>query len=112
MNAALASGIDLAELDPAVRPQDDLFRHVNGRWIERTQLPDDKARYGAFHVLHEQAGAAIKAIILESQSAEPGTDARKAGDLYASFMAEDEIEARGAAPLAPLLAEVDGIDTI
>jgi len=112
MNDVLTSGIDLAELDPAVRPQDDLFRHVNGRWIERTQLPDDKARYGSFHVLHEEAEAAIKAIIIESQKAEPGTDARKAGDLYASFMAEEAIEARGAEPLQPLLAEVDAVDTI
>jgi len=112
MNAPLASGIDLAELDPAVRPQDDLFRHVNGKWIDRTELPADKARYGAFHVLHEEAEAAIQAIIIESQGAEPGTDARKAGDLYASFMAEAEIEARGAAPLAPLLAQVDAVDSV
>src|SRR5699024_8459681 len=89
-----------------------LFRHVNGRWIDRTELPADKARYGSFHVLHEEAEAAIKAIIIESQSAEPGTDARKAGDLYASFMAEADIEARGAEPLIPLLAQVDAVDSI
>ena len=40
------SGIDLDELDPAVRPQDDLFRHVNGKWIDRTEIPADKARWG------------------------------------------------------------------
>lgn len=108
----LASGIDTAELDPAVRPQDDLFRHVNGKWIERTALPADKARYGSFHILHEEAEAAIRTIIEESQHAEPGTDARKAGDLYASFMDEDAIQARGAAPLVPLLAEIAAIDSI
>lgn len=112
MNDVLASGIDLTELDPAVRPQDDLFRHVNGRWIARTELPADKARYGAFHVLHEEAEEAIRAIIIESQSAAPGTDARKAGDLYASFMAEAAIEARGAEPLVPLLAQIDAVDSI
>jgi len=106
------SGIHLDELDPAIRPQDDLFRHVNGRWIERTELPADKARYGSFHILHEAAEEAIRAIIEESQSAEPGSDARKAGDLYASFMDEAAIEARGAAPLEPLLAEVDAVDGI
>ena len=47
------SGIDLSELDPTVRPQDDLFRHVNGRWIERTAIPDDKARFGSFYQLAE-----------------------------------------------------------
>jgi putative endopeptidase len=32
----LASGIPIDELDPGIRPQDDLFRHVNGRWLART----------------------------------------------------------------------------
>jgi len=108
----MESGIRIDELDPEIRPQDDLFRHVNGRWIERTELPADKARYGSFIILHEQAEDAIRAIIEESQAAEPGTDARKAGDLYASFMDETAIEALGAAPLAPLLAEVDAVDSI
>jgi putative endopeptidase len=50
-----SSGITLDELDPAVRPQDDLFRHVNGKWIERTEIPADKARYGSFYLLAEAA---------------------------------------------------------
>jgi putative endopeptidase len=112
MTDALPSGIDLDELDPGTRPQDDLFRHVNGRWIERTELPPDKARYGSFHILHEEAEAAIRTIIDESQSAEPGTDARKAGDLFASFMDEAAIEAKGAEPLVPLLAEIAAIDSV
>lgn len=57
------SGIDLGELDPAIRPQDDLFRHVNGRWIDRTEIPADKARYGSFAVLAENAEEAVREII-------------------------------------------------
>jgi len=112
MTDAVTSGIDTAELDPATRPQDDLFRHVNGKWIDRTELPADKARYGSFHILHEEAEEAIRTIIEESQLATPGTDARKAGDLFASFMDEAAIEAKGAAPLVPLLAEVDAVDSV
>ena len=51
----LPSGIAKDELDDEVRPQDDLFRHVNGKWIDRTEIPADKARYGSFLVLHEEA---------------------------------------------------------
>ena len=105
-------GIDLDELDPAVRPQDDLFRHVNGRWIARTELPADKARYGSFNILHEEAEAAIREIIEVAQGAPEGSDVRKAGDLYRSFMDEAAIEAKGAEPLAPLLAEVDAVTSI
>jgi putative endopeptidase len=101
----LESGILSDELDPAVRPQDDLFRHVNGRWIERTEIPADRARYGSFLVLHEQAEQAVRDIIIESQGAEPGTEQRKVGDLYASFLDTDRIEALGADPLRPAIAE-------
>lgn len=107
----LSSGINTDELDHDVRPQDDLYRHVNGKWIERTEIPSDKARYGSFYVLAEEAEEAVRAIIEESQSAAPGTEARKVGDLYTSFMDVDAVEARGAEPLAPLLAQVDSIDS-
>ena len=107
-----ASGIDTAELDPRVRPQDDLFRHVNGRWIDRTAIPSDKARYGSFYVLAEAAEKAVQDIIVESQQSEPGSEERKFGDLYASFMDEARVEESGAAPLAPLLDEVAGVTDI
>ncbi|MFJ6651946.1 M13 family metallopeptidase [Microbacterium sp. NPDC091313] len=106
------SGLQLDELSDEIRPQDDLFRHVNGRWLERTEIPDDKARWGAFHLIAEQAEKDVRAIIEESQGAEPGTEARKIGDLYASFLDTESIEALGAEPLAEQLARVDRIDDI
>ncbi len=100
------SGIDLAELDPAIRPQDDLFRHVNGRWIERTEIPADKARYGSFAVLAENAEAAVRDIITGMSAPEPGLieggaerEAEKIAALYASFMDVERVDALGAAPI-------------
>jgi putative endopeptidase len=109
---ALPSGILTDELDPEVRPQDDLFRHVNGRWIARTAIPDDKARYGSFYVLAEEAEAAVRDIIQESQDAEPGTEARKVGDLFTSFLDEQRVEALGVEPIRPLLDPVDAVGDI
>ncbi|MFT4279971.1 M13 family metallopeptidase [Microbacterium sp.] len=106
------SGIELAELSATIRPQDDLFRHVNGAWLERTEIPDDKARWGSFHLIAEQAEKDVRTIIEESQSAEPGTEARKLGDLYASFMDVERIEGLGATPLAGQLARVDAISDV
>ncbi|HWR86202.1 MAG TPA: M13-type metalloendopeptidase [Rhodoglobus sp.] len=108
----LNSGIALDELDPAIRPQDDLFRHVNGRWIARTEIPSDKARYGSFMVLAEEAEKAVRAIIEEAQGAEPGTEERKVGDLYASFMDEERVEAAGAEPLRPLLEQTEAVASV
>ena len=47
------SGIDLDALDPATRPQDDLYRHVNGRWIDTYEIPADRAMDGAFRALYD-----------------------------------------------------------
>jgi putative endopeptidase len=112
MTDAPRSGLALEELSAEIRPQDDLFRHVNGAWLERTEIPDDKARWGAFHLIAEQAEKDVHAIVEESQRAESGTEARKIGDLYTSFMDVERIEQLGAAPLAEVLARVDAIGSI
>src|SRR5690606_6281519 len=105
-------GIHIDELSTEIRPQDDLFRYVNGSWIERTEIPEDKARWGSFHLIAEQAEHDVRAIIEQSQGADPGTEARKVGDLYASFMDTERIAAAGIAPLASQLARVAAIDSI
>ncbi|TFB87492.1 peptidase M13 [Cryobacterium algoricola] len=107
-----ASGIDRDELDTGIRPQDDLFRHVNGKWIDRTEIPADKARWGSFYLLAEESEKAVREIILEAQTAEPGTEARKFGDLYSSFMDEQRVNALGATPLVADLLAVDAIDGV
>jgi putative endopeptidase len=112
VDSTLKSGILLEELDASIRPQDDLFRHVNGKWIARTEIPADKARYGSFYVLAEEAEKAVRDIIVEAQAAESGTEARKLGDLYASFMDEARAEELGATPLAPLLSAVAAVESI
>jgi putative endopeptidase len=106
------SGIDLAELDPAVRPQDDLYRHVNGKWEARTPIPSDKARYGSFHILAEQAEEAVRDIIVEGQAAPEGTIARTVGNLYTSFMDTDRIESLGVEPIADHLAFAANVSTV
>ncbi|HEY9324658.1 MAG TPA: M13-type metalloendopeptidase [Agromyces sp.] len=112
MTDAPRSGLALEELSAEIRPQDDLFRYVNGSWLDRTEIPEDKARWGSFHLIAEQAEKDVHAIVEESQQAEPGTEARKIGDLYTSFMDTERIEAQGAAPLADVLARVDAIADI
>lgn len=101
------SGIELDERNPELHPGDDLYLHMNGRWIERSEIPADKARYGSFTVLAEEAEKAVRGIIERSQSADEGSEAGKVGDLYSSFMDEQRIEAVGLAPLVALLDEVD-----
>ena len=107
----MKSGIDQAGVDHDVRPQDDLFGYVNGRWLATTQIPEDRGRYGTFDVLRETAEEHVRAIIEEVAAGAPeaGTVAAKVGDLYASFMDEGAVEALGVAPLADDLAQVAAV---
>src|SRR5690625_7507419 len=68
----MKSGIDTAPVDSTVRPQDDLFRHVNGTWLKTVDIPDDRATYGAFVVLVEEAEKAVREIIEEAAAAVDG----------------------------------------
>ena len=111
-DVARTSGIHTDELDAEVRPQDDLYRHVNGSWIDATPIPDDKARYGSFTVLAEAAELAVRDIIERSQLAAPGTEERKVGDLFTSFTDEERLEALGTAPIEPLLADITAIESV
>lgn len=90
-------------MDLAIRPQDDLFGHVNGTWLRTYEIPDDKASAGAFVVLVDEAEAQVREII---EGAPVGS---KIGDLYASFMDTAAIDAAGTAPIQPLVAAVDGL---
>ncbi|MCV7402627.1 M13 family metallopeptidase [Mycobacterium fragae] len=109
---ATRSGIDLSHVDAGTRPQDDLFGHVNGRWLAEYEIPADRAADGAFRVLFDRAEAQVRDLITEvsesaGESVAPGTDEQRIGDLYASFLDEDAVERRGVQPLLDELAAID-----
>lgn len=102
-------GLDLGAIKHEVKPQDDLFRHVNGRWLDETKIPDDQALYGSFHMLRDDSEFAVRDIIEEvAKDPTPGV-AQQIGDLYASFMDEDRIEKLGATPLEPGLERIKSL---
>ncbi|RLS36982.1 MAG: M13 family peptidase [Planctomycetota bacterium] len=105
------SGIDPDGFDTAVRPQDDLFLHVNGRWLLSTEIPADKSNYGSFTALDDAARENIRAIIEEAAKNPTDEVATKVGDFYRSYMNEELIEQKGIAPLKEKLAEIDGLKT-
>ncbi len=102
------SGIDLTHIDAGTRPQDDLFVHVNGKWLDEYEIPADRAVDGAFRTLYDKAEEDVKTLIQEASEsgAAHGTDAQKIGDLYSSFMDADAVEAAGLSPIAEELAAV------
>ncbi|WP_241385017.1 M13 family metallopeptidase [Rhodococcus sp. CH91] len=109
-NSEIRSGIDLGHVDERVRPQDDLFEHVNGRWLAEHEIPADRALDGAFRTLADKAEVDVRTIIEEAAAsgAAPGSDARKIGDLFTSFMDTEAIEAAGLDPIRDELGAVSG----
>ncbi|MFJ6270242.1 M13 family metallopeptidase [Pseudarthrobacter oxydans] len=102
------SGIDLSTIDHTVRPQDDLYQHVNGAWLKATEIPDDRPLEGTFTALRDGSEIAVRNII-EEAAAKGGTASgieRKIGDLYSSFMDEATVEAKGLEPIRRRLEEV------
>jgi putative endopeptidase len=100
--APAESGIDPTAMNKAVRPQDDLFRFVNGTWLDNTPFPAEYASAGIGIMLFEKAQADVQEILLQ--------DKGQLGTMYASFMDEKTVEARGIEPLKPLFEEIAAID--
>jgi putative endopeptidase len=105
------SGINLEETDPSIPPQDDLFGHVNKKWIESTEIPPDKSSYGTFHILAENAEIALRKV-LESLRDTEDPEEIKIRDLYKSFMDESTVESLGSKPIAGFLESIEQVDTI
>jgi putative endopeptidase len=99
----LRSGINVAYMDTSIDPGDDFFSYVNGKWIAETEIPADKASYGGFIVLRDEAQEDVKALIEMSAEGEfaKGTDEQKVGDFYKSYMNLEVRNARGVEPLTP-----------
>ena len=105
-------GFDVSGMDRRVDPGDDFYRFANGAWDDRTVIPADLARTGAFQDLVDLSNAETR-VVVEAAAADPAASGvrRQVGDMFASFMDEARIEARGAAVLDVDLARVAALRT-
>ncbi len=106
------SGIDLSLMDQSVSPREDFFRYVNGSWLESTEIPGDRSRWGSFDELRKKSSNDVLAVLneaIESNSYPAGTDQYKAATFYQTAM---NIEAVNAAKLSALQPYFDKIESI
>lgn len=97
------SGIDRAGMDTRVRPGDNFYRYANGAWIDQARIPPDGTEAGVFsqlgaEVLQREHGI-LEQLAHDSRS--------KLGMFYASFMDENVVDAKGLAPIAPVLDAIE-----
>jgi len=106
-----AQGLDLAGMDRAVRPGDDFYAHANGAWVKGTKIPSDRSSYGVGETVADLTDQRTAALIraAAASKAPAGSEQRKIGDFFTSYMDEQAIEARGLAPMKPLFQAIDTI---
>jgi predicted metalloendopeptidase len=104
-------GIDLAGMDKAVAPGDDFFAHANGTWYRTTEIPPDKASYGAGYAVFDLTTQRTAELIERAGSTNParGTVAQKIADYHASYLDAAGVEAKGLQPLQPTLDRINAI---
>ncbi len=103
-------GFDLTGRDESVKPADDFFAYANGSYLKKTEIPGDRARYGNFDALAILSETRVRKI-LEEAAARPEGATAKIGAWFAAFMDEARVEAAGATPIAPQLAEIKAAAT-
>ncbi|MEY3400206.1 MAG: hypothetical protein RLZZ486_674, partial [Actinomycetota bacterium] len=108
------SGIFQGNIKASIRPQDDMYRHVNGGWLDTAEIPSDRAADGAFYFLRDESEKNVRSIIeeLAKSGGAAGTNAQKIGDLYADFMDEDQIEKLGISPIAAELEKAKSFSNL
>jgi len=102
-------GIDLEGMDRSVKPGDDFFKYVNGKWAATTQIPADKTGYGAFAILGDLSEARVHALLdrwAADKSLKPGSDEAKVAMVYRTYLDEATAEKLDAKPLQPYLDAV------
>lgn len=108
----LELGIELTNMDNEVRPQDDFYYHVNGKWLATTDIPGDKSNYGSFSQLYDESQKAMKTALenaAENTSAKKGSDEYKIGAFYKSYMDLSKRNELGITPLQPTLDMINNL---
>jgi len=111
--ATPSSGLDMPGFDPGVRVQDDLFRAANGAWLNKTEIPADKAEYGTFVQLSDLSDKRVRAIVdeLAGKPQKPGSVQAKIAAFYGAYTDTNGIDRAGLKPAKATLDSIAAIKT-
>jgi putative endopeptidase len=113
-NDEAVQAIAFENMDSTYSPADDFFMFVNGKWVEKTAIPDDQGRWGSFNELRETNNEVVLNVLekaAESGKYEEGSDQQKAADFYAIGMDSLLAEKVGIEPLMPHFEKIRSIES-
>ena len=113
-------GINLGNMDTNVKPNEDFFRYVNGAWLDKTEIPDDRSSWGGFNELRKKTDADALEILAAAMSdnkelkieIKPGSDQEKAVQLYQTIMDTVTRNRLGVEPLKPYLTKIEAVTSV
>ena len=113
-NDPIEKGLDLSAMDTSVRPQDDFYNFVNGKWAKTAQIPADKSTWGTFQILRDKTDEQCLAILDEllQKDFPKGSEGQKIKDLYASYLDWNRRNAEGLKPLGQSFVKIDAIQSL
>ncbi len=109
---ALTSGIEQANIDKSIRPQDNFYRYINGGWMNSHEIPGDKTAIGSFYDLRDKADDDVKAIIEElaaTENLKMGSDEQKVADLFRSYMDTEARNYLGTTPVQSIFNAINNL---
>jgi putative endopeptidase len=103
--------VDVAGLDPSIKPGDNFFNYVNGIWYDTARIADDQSGVGSYSFLNIPQKKLLQSILEEVSASEnpAGSIEQQVGDFFASGMDTAAINRRGYEPIKPVLASIDAI---
>ncbi len=107
--APLRAGVETAGFDKSVRPQDDIYRYVNGAWLAKTEIPADRGAYGGFYEAIDRTQDHLKQVVEAAAKSTRSGEEQKLGAFYTAFMNEARANELGRKPLEPELARIDAL---
>jgi len=113
--SAKKPGINLDLMDKSVKPSDNFFRYVNGSWLDKTEIPNDKTRWGSFDELRQKTDNDVLALLKESvnnKKLDPKSDQAKAIIVYKTYLDSVSRNKFGINPIKTTLKKINSIQSI
>ena len=103
--------VAITGIDSTLRPGNDFFKYVNGKWYDSVAIPASQSGVGAYMFMNYPQRMRLQGILDSISRSEnsSGSVAEKVGNFYAAGMDTVTIEKRGFTPIKPLLVQIDAI---
>jgi putative endopeptidase len=106
--------VDVNGIDRSIKPGDNFFRFVNGRWSDTVKIANDQSGVGSYSFMNIPQKQLLQNILdsVSKTKNRAGSIDQKVGDFYASGMNMTTINKIGYQPVKSILARINAISNV